>query len=59
VIKSFDERVKANLPEYVEYTYSVHNQAAPSKVALTSKYHKKAEKILQALWNKEVYYKYA
>jgi acetylornithine deacetylase/succinyl-diaminopimelate desuccinylase-like protein len=59
VMKSFDQRVKANMPEYVDYEIAIHDKAAPSKVKLTSKYHKKAEKILKALWDKEVFYKYS
>jgi len=59
VMKAFDQRVKATLPDYVDYEVTLHDQAAPSKVTLTSKYHKKAEKILQALWDKEVFYKYS
>jgi len=59
VIKAFDQRVKATLPEYVSYELTVHDKAAPSKVALTSKYHKKAEKILESIRGKEVFYKYS
>jgi len=59
VMKAFDQRVKATLPEYVDYELIVCDKAAPSKVVLTSKYHKKAETILKALREKEVFYKYS
>gem|GEM_PF-2302850 len=59
VMKAFEERVKATLPDYVEYEVTLHDTAAPSKVALTSRYHRKAEKILEAIRGKEVFYKYS
>jgi len=59
VMKAFEERVKMTLPDYVDYEITIYDKAAPSKVALTSKYHRKAEKILQALRDKEVFYKYS
>lgn len=59
VIKAFDQWLVSNLPEYVESKITVHSKTAPSKVNMTSAYHKKAEAVLKSLWNKEVYHQYS
>jgi hypothetical protein len=48
-----------NLPEYVDYEITIDDKVEASKVDVNSIYHKKAESILRAIWEKDVFYKYS
>ncbi len=58
-MKAFEGWVQSTLPEHVEHQLSVHGKAAATKVNLNTTYHQKAEKILRAIRDKDVFYKYS
>lgn len=56
VLGAFEQRLKVIIPPYTKYTIAIADAYEPIKVNLTTPYVKKAERILQALYDQKVHY---
>jgi len=55
IIKLFEEFIKKNLPDYVEYNLEVDNEMLPAiKLDVSGLYHKRAQKFLEKTYGEKV-----
>ena len=59
VLSSFEQRLKVIVPPYANYELTVSQTLEPVKISITTPFVKKAERILEALYDEKVHYAYA
>lgn len=59
VLSAFEQRLKNVIPPYATHSLLVGDAFEPVKINLNTPFVKKAERILQALYDQKVHYKYA
>ncbi|MCX6823446.1 MAG: M20/M25/M40 family metallo-hydrolase [candidate division SR1 bacterium] len=59
VLSSFEQRLKVIVPPYADYELIVSQTLEPVKVSIMTPFVKKAERILEALYDQKVHYAYA
>jgi len=59
VLNGFEQRLKGIIPSYVSYSVVVAEKFEPVKINLQTSFFKKAERILEALYDQKVHYVYA
>jgi len=58
-LSSFEQRLKVIVPPYANYELTVSQTLEPVKISITTPFVKKAERILEALYDEKVHYAYA
>lgn len=56
---AFDQWLQTTLPEYVEYELEIGSMYEPVKIDTNNFYIKKAESVLQQVFDKPIFYKYS
>jgi acetylornithine deacetylase/succinyl-diaminopimelate desuccinylase-like protein len=59
IINSFKQRIKFNIPEYVDYEIKIWENFDPCKLNIDNQYVQKADSILKTVYWKSVIYKYS
>ncbi|MFA5748288.1 MAG: M20/M25/M40 family metallo-hydrolase [Candidatus Absconditabacterales bacterium] len=59
IINSFKQRIKFNIPEYVDYEIKIGENFDPCKLNIDNQYVQKADSILKTVYGKSVIYKYS
>jgi acetylornithine deacetylase/succinyl-diaminopimelate desuccinylase-like protein len=59
VLSAFEQWLKTIMPPYVKYTFAVRSAYEAMKIKTTAPHIKKAERILQTLYDQKVHYIYA
>jgi hypothetical protein len=58
-LNAFEQRLKVTVPPYATYSLAIADLFEPVKVNLQTPFVKKAERILEALYDHKVHYVYA
>lgn len=58
-LAAFDQWLQTTLPDYLEYELDVWSMYEPVKIDMNNFYIKKAESVLQQIFDKQVFYKYS
>ena len=59
MLGAFDQRLQTTLPAYVDYELEIGDMYEPVKIDTGHLYIKKAEKVLQHIFDQPVFFKYS